>query len=449
MQFVCEIKKEIECDILVVGGGVAGYSASVCGAKEGANVVLCEQLGYLGGTATSGLVAPFMTCFDKAGENQIIKGVFKELIDDMIALDGAIDPALCRKCDSHSGYKLKGHLGTTPFDKETMKFVMENNCKKHGVQLRYHHMLVGVNVEGRKVTSCDFATKSGIIRIRAKQFIDCSGDADLVALAGGRTEYAYADGENLQPVSTFFLIDGVDKDKLDQYVLPKTDDRSRYFMDIVEDERKKGNFPCGTVKVRLYEQMGGIWSVNMCQIDETFDVTDVEQITQAEIEGRRQARIIFDMLKRRVVGLENIRMLQTSETVGVRESRKIVGEYKLTLSDINSSTAFEDGVVTLASSVDVHTCGAVNYVAFASDEPYTIPYRSLVHKDFDNVLSAGKTVCADRFAHGAVRVMPPAMAMGQAVGVGAVLAIKNECKAKEVDAKELRSLLIKQGAYLI
>jgi hypothetical protein len=308
-------------------------------------------------------------------------------------------------------------------------------------------MLVGVNVKQKRIRSCVFATNNGFYEIEAKQFIDCSGDANLCYLAGG--EYEFSDeSKQLQPVSTFMLIDGVDKQAMDKAVLDK-DEKGRAFMDIIKDEKKAGRFPCGTKKVRLYEQMDGVWAVNMCQIDEPFDVTDPELVTNAEIEGRKQAFIIFDMLKRRVPGMQNIRLLQTSETLGVRESRRIKGEHKLTFDEILLSTVFDDAIAVVASSVDVHTKGAVEYKPFTNDKPYTIPYGALVHKDFDNLLGAGKIISSDRFAHGAVRVMPPAMATGQAVGVGASLAINEGVKTKEVSIDKLKAVLKEQGAYLL
>ena len=186
----------------------------------------------------------------------------------------------------------------------------------------------------------------------------------------------------------------------------------------------------------------------MCQIDQPFDVNDPDLITAAEIEGRKQTQSIFLFLKKYVPGLQNIRLLQTSERVGIRESRRIVGEYTLTFNDLQQSRIFEDTVVKLANSVDVHTSGAVDYKTYENDHPYTIPYRVLVHKDFDNVWSAGKTVSADRYAHGAIRVMPPAMAMGQAAGVAAALAVKTNQKAKDVNYATLKTMLINQGANI-
>lgn len=448
MRFECEIKKNFECDVLVVGGGTAGFAAAIAAAREGARVILTEENGYLGGTATAGLVAPFMTCYDTLGENQIIKGIFSEFVNELAELGGAVRPEDCRKCDSFSGYKLSGHLGTTPVDKEKVKLVMERMCEEAGVELKYHYLFISAETEGRKVTACNFATSAGIYRIDAKEIIDCSGNASVCHSAGGECLFSDENGA-LQPVTTFFLIDGVDKAKLDEAVYSADSAEGRAFMDLVRIAKERGEFPCGTQKVRLYEQPNDIWAVNMCQIDQPFDVNDPDLITKAEIEGRRQADIIFTFLKKYVPGLEGAKMLQTSDRVGIRESRRMVGEYVLTKEDLLESKIFDDAVVILANSIDVHTTGKVDYKTFKNEKPYSIPYRSLISKDFDNLFTAGKSVSADRAAHGAVRVMPPCMAMGEAVGIASAMAAKSGERAKDINTAELRRKLTENGAYLI
>lgn len=448
MKFEATVKKKFTADVLVVGGGVAGFATAIAAAREGASVILTEENGYLGGTAIAGLVAPFMTSYDTLGENQIIKGIFSEFVDRLAALGGAIHPAECRKCDSFSGYKLSGHLGTTPVDKEKIKILMERMCAEAGVELKYHYLFIGTEVSDRKITACHFATSAGIYRIEAKEIIDCTGSAAVCCAAGGECMFSDENGA-LQPVTTFFLIDGVDKEKLDKAVYSADSADGRAFTDLVRLARERGEFPCGTQKVRLYEQPNGIWAVNMCQINEPFDVTDPDLITKAEIEGRRQADLIFAFLKKYIPGLENAKMLQTSERVGIRESRRMAGEYVLTKEDIQSSTIFDDAVVILANSIDVHTPGKTTYKTFKNTEPYSIPYRALVSKDFDNLFTAGKSVSADRSAHGAVRVIPPCFAMGQAVGIASAMAAKESIAAKNVNVPTLQAKLRQNGAYLI
>ncbi len=443
-----QIKKTFECDVLVIGGGVAGIGAAIGAAENGSKVILTEENGYLGGCATSGLVAPFMTCYDCDGNKQIIQGVFAELISRMVKDGGAISPANCKNADGYSGYHLNGHIGVTPFDKEVFKRVSEQMCLEAGVDLKYHYLFVKAEKVGRKLTSCIFATKNGFYRITAKAFIDCTGDADVGFSAGAEYMFSDKDGE-LQPSSTFFLIDGVNEEVLDahmrDYSLSETE---RRYMDKIDEARKKGEFPCGTQKVRLYKQLRGVYSVNMCQIDKPFDVNDPDMITKAEIQGRIQAKTIFDFLKKYIPGLENIRLIQTSERLGIRESRRIVGEYVLTSSDVAQSKIFDDAIVILSNSVDIHTSSKVIYSPANNRPPYSIPYRSVVAKDFDNLWMAGKNVSADRQAHGAIRVMPPSMAMGQAAGVAASIAVKKNVNAKDVPYTKLREILVMQNAYL-
>lgn len=445
-----EITKTFECDVLVVGGGVAGYGAAVGTARSGAKVILAEANGYLGGCATAGLVAPFMTCYDRMGENQIIRGAFDDLVRRLVKEGGAVPPEDCRKMDGYSGYKPfhSGHLGTTPFDKEAMKRVMEETCIEAGVDLRYHYLLVAANKTDRRVTSCVFATRNGFYEIKAKEFIDCSGEADLAYRAGAEYMFGGENGE-LQPPSTFFLIDGVDEAvvaaHMGNHSLPE---RERRYMDVIDEARKRGEFPCGTEKVRIFKQPGNIFAVNMCQIDEPFDVNDPDLVTKAEIEGRRQVKIIFDFLKKYIPGFENIRLLQSSDNLGIRESRRVVGEYVLRHDDILNSTIFDDAIVILSNTVDVHTSTKVVYTPTETTSSYSIPYRSIVSKDFDNLWMAGKNVSADRFAHGAVRVMMPSLAMGQAAGIAAAIACKTGVSAVNVPYADLKKALLDQGAYL-
>lgn len=444
------IKKTFDCDVLVIGGGVAGFGAVMGAAQSGAKVILAEENGYLGGCATAGLVAPFMTCYDRMGENQIIKGVFDDLVRRLVAENGAIPPEDCRKMDGYSGYNPfhTGHLGTTPFDKEVLKRVMEEMCLEKGVELKYHYLFVGVEKVDRNLTSCIFATKGGFYQINAKAFIDCTGDADVCYQAGAETMFSDENGD-LQPPSTFFLIDGVNEDIVGKHMgnhsLPE---RERRWMDEVEQARERGEFPCGTQKVRIFKQLNGVFAVNMCQIDKPFDVNDPDLVAKAEIEGRKQTKMIFDFLKKCITGFENIRLIESSARLGIRESRRVVGEYVLKHEDLLQAKIFDDAIVILSSTVDVHTSGAVIYTPTKSTSSYSIPYGAIVAKDFDNVWMAGRNVSADRYAHGAVRVMPPSIAMGQAAGVAAAIACKNGLKAKEVPYGELRKILIEQKTYL-
>ena len=181
------------------------------------DVISAEKNGCLGGTATSGMVGPFMSAMDPKGENQVVHGFMDEFIRRMMVRGGAKHPTECHGGDSYSAYRIHGHIGVTPFDGECFKTVAEDMCAESGVKLLYHMLLVSCKMDGKHIHCAYFATKDGIYAIKAKVFIDCTGDADLCNLAGAPLVIGDENG-GIQVSSLFFLIDGVDKEELDDYM---------------------------------------------------------------------------------------------------------------------------------------------------------------------------------------------------------------------------------------
>lgn len=441
-----DVEKEYKCDVLVCGGGVSGFSAAVAAAENGAEVILIDSGGCLGGTATKGLVGPFMTCYDSKGEKRIIKGLFERLEKRLIEKNGAISPSLCRGDDSYSGYRKAGHIGVMPFEVEALKRETEEMCLEAGVKLLYHTVMIGSEVENGNITKVYAADQNRVISISAKMFIDTTGYASLARSAGAETMRGNDDGI-MQTASTFFTISGVDKEKLDKYMAENKEMRKRFFMNEIEEGRKLGEFPCGTNKLRIFEGIDGEWFVNMAQIDEQINELDAEEITKAEAEQRKQIAEIVKFLRKTVPGLENIKLVQTASEIGIRESRRIVGHTIFTLEHMKSSYKFPDRIAVCANSVDIHQKNGVNYTV-TKGENYYIPLSCLISKDIDNLLTAGKSLSADRFAFAAVRVMPPCMAMGEAVGICAALAVKEKIRPIDVDYVKIQSILTQRGAYL-
>lgn len=450
-----EIKKYFSCDVLVIGGGVAGISAAVCAAREGADVILTERDGCLGGTASMGLVGPFMSAYDPKGEKQVVKGFMDEFINRMVKKGGAVHPKDCPGGDSHSAYRIKGHIGVTPFDPECFKITAEECCEEAGVKVIYHMLFAGCekDTEG-KIKKAYFATKKGIYEVRAKVFIDCTGDADLVTGAGYETIYGDENGRT-QVSSIFFIIDGVDKDELQKHIdrYPEgTNFRQRYLEDIVEKWQTEGRFPCGRSRVSAFEAMNGMWRVNMSQYDEKADLTDPEDVTKAEMTCRRQIEPLIMFLQEEVPGFNNIRLLYSANTLGIRESKRIVGEYVLTIDDMANGTGFGDAICTVGSAVDFHGSqkrdgsydGAYGVTGPSSAQ---IPYRCLIPKESKNLLAAGRCVSADQMAHSAVRVMPPCFAMGQAAGVAAAISVNDSMNVKDIDIGKLQQKLKNGGVF--
>ena len=442
-----DIAKSFECDVFVAGGGVAGIAAAVNAARGGARVILADNNGYLGGSATAGMVGTFMTCMDTKGEKQIIKGFFEEFVQELLKENGAIYHTECPGCDSHSGYRETGHIGVTPYDFETFKRVAERLCIEAGVKLIYHATLVKSEAEDGIVRAAYLALKDGIYKVAARVFIDTTGDGALSHLSGAETMYGDEDG-TIQNPTLFCNITDVDKAALDEYVAGTDNPRDRFYMDLIEQGRARGEFPCGTYKLRLFEGLNGYWNVNMAQVDENIDVLDGEVITDAEISQRVQLVEIIGFLRKNIPSLKDIKMVSSAASLGIRESRRVVGNYILSVEDLVNSTDFPDKVVACSNSIDVHCKDRVVYQTRKSEKCYYIPLSSLIVKGFSNLLVAGRCLSADRFALAAVRVMPPCFAMGEAVGVASALALGCGADVNAVDAKEVQIILRSNGAYI-
>lgn len=446
MEKAFNIEKEISCDVLVVGGGCAGVAAGVCAARHGADTIIAEQNGYLGGTATAGMVGPFMTSYDAKGETQLIRGFFDEFVRRMEKISGAVHPSRAEYDSAYTAYRTAGHRNLTAFNGEAYKRIAEDMCAESGVRLMYHLFLIGADSDGGRVTTAYFATKSGIYKISAKMFIDCSGDADLAYYSGAQTIYGDGNGE-VQAASLFFSVTGVDKEKMDKHMRSSSSMEEKFYMNEILEEREKGNFPPYRAKIMLFEGIGDEWLVNMTQLDDVNAVVP-EEATAAEIEGRRQIDYVVSFLKKYAAGCENIRLARSAASLGVRESRRIEGEYTVTKEDAVESVKFEDSVFCCSNSMDIHKKGRVEYVVRKSDEPYFIPYRSLVAKGFENLLAAGRCISADREVMGAIRVMPPCFAMGQAAGTAAAMCAADGIGAGEIDTARLVDELKNDGVYL-
>jgi len=443
-----KVTRTFDCDVLVIGGGMAGTSSAISAARHGAKTILAERNGCLGGTATSGLVAPFMTSTTPDGKTFLIRGTYEELVNRMIEQNGAIHP-LDAKIGSWTAYRDKGHRGLTTFDYETLKRTLEKMCTESGVELMYHMLFVKADTHKGKITAAYFATKAGIWKVTAKNYIDCTGDGDLAADAGVPTVYGDGEGD-VQAVSMFFTVRGVDKAKMDAHnadCLARGDYEGQWYMNEIKAAREAGEFPSWRNKIALFENLDGSYSVNMAQSD-GVDGLDPKQVTDAEVDGRAQIEAIVKFLRKYVSGCENVVLEATADQLGVRETRRIVGEYTVTTEDAKNAVKYPDPIFCCACSMDIHKKGRVEYVARNTNDPFYVPYRSLLPVNVSNLLVAGRCMAAERPVMAAIRVMPPCFAMGQAAGTAAALSCKAGIPPKEVDAQLLVSTLREDGAYI-
>jgi hypothetical protein len=457
ISYAKDVPVAAEADVLVVGGGPAGIAAAVSSARNGARTVLVERFGFLGGNATAGLVGPFMTSYSQDGKIQLIKGVFEELVERAEALGGAIHPRGVEGGSEYAGFITYGHHRVTPFDPEAVKLVAAEMCLEAGVDLRLHTFVCDTLVEAPSTSSGQasvagvlVASKSGLEAIRAKITVDCSADADIAARAGVPFHQG-REGDGLtQPMTLFFRVGNIDDEKVIEYVNRMNEYRP--FTSIVKAAHERGEFPIPREAIGVYRTPHpGIWRVNTTRLHQ-LDGTDVKDLTKAEIEGRRQVMFLMKFFREYCPGFENAMLLDTAAMIGVRETRRIVGEYTLTADDLATGREFDDVIALCGYPIDIHSPtgsgGTMNKEAFECANVYQIPYGCLVPTQADRLLVAGRCVSASHEALGAIRVMPPAFAMGQAAGTAAALAVAEGVEPRNVPVPWLQETLVKSGAYL-
>lgn len=452
-----KIREGLSADVVVVGGGPAGMCAAVAAAREGVKVLLVEQSGACGGMATRGLVGPFMTCYDREGENMIIRGLFEEVVDRMVEKGFAIHPSQVRAGTAFTSWIVVGHEHVTPFEPEGLKLVVDEMLCEAGVKVLYHTDFIRPVLENGAITGILVSSKRGLEVIKATVVIDCTGDGDVAYGSGVPYEMGNEELGIIQPATMFFHICGVDAEKVEADIQAnihnfyrKDGVNYRSFHWRVSEAKANGDWSLNRVSIGLFRMpKPDEWCVNTSRMM-GIDSTDPESLTKAEIEGRKQADEIMKFLRKYVPGCENAKMKSTGSYVGIRESRHIQGDYRLTADDLLEAKVPEDSILLAANSVDVHgRFGPTSneYVPI-NGSYYGVPYRSLIAKGVDNLLIAGRCVSADSTAAGAIRVMPPCMGMGQAAGTAAALAVKNGCTVRDVDAQELRGVLKNNGVFL-
>lgn len=413
---------DYRCDVLVCGGGPGGICAAVSAARNGADTLLVERYGFLGGMATAGLVFPFMTRF--AGKEQIIDGVFQEIIE---------------RLDAKGGYG--GPEKPYQFDLETLKIVADEICVESGVRLLFHTSVSGVKVANGRIEEAAIHNKSGEQSVKARFYIDGTGDADIAFLSGAPCEKGRVSDGLAQPMTLNFRMANVDVSRMPDR---KTLD------ELYLKARSEGRIDCPRNDVLLFPAMRtGEIHFNTTRIVRA-DGTNAEDLTKAEIDSRKQVMQLVTWAKSDVPGFENAYLQMTGVQIGIRETRRIVGEYVLTAEDLLSARKFDDCIARGSYPVDIHDPdgGGTVLKHLTPGESYDIPYRSLVPKAIDNLLIAGRPISATHEAHSAIRVIPIAAAIGEAAGTAAALCVKNATTPRELDPGELRRVLLAQGANL-
>lgn len=414
-------------DLIVAGGGLSGVAAAVSAAREGLKVLLTEKSGCLGGAISNCLIYPFMpywTRTDKDNKNKqyLSQGIFKEM---KIRHDKYVSD-----CKDHE------------FNSEYLKIVLDDMTTEAGVDVLFHGVVYDVKITDRQITSVDITAKSQHITAEADFFIDATGDGDLFYLAGCDFQLGRESDGFCQPMTTCFRMSGVDLDLF-------TEDRPR-LQELYKEKQAKGEITNSRENILVFFGVGeDVLHFNTTRVIK-LDPTNPFDVSRAEVIARRQIHELVSFLKENSKAFDESALISIAVNIGVRESRKLKGVHILTADELIDCTRFEDSVALGNYDIDIHnpTGTGTSHRYFGEGEYYTIPYRSLLPKEFDNLLVAGRCISATHEAQASVRILPICCCLGEAAGTAAALAHKTNKNAHTVDIKNLQKKLTENGAVL-
>ena len=415
-------------DVIVAGAGPAGICAAVAAARNGAKVALIERYGVVGGNLTTGYVGPVLGMVGKGTMRDEIVEILEIPENDMIGETG------------------KAH------DFEKAKLTLSEFVNHPNIDVYLQSSVYDVVKEEDQVTGVILATNEGRMALLAPVTIDCTGDAVVSTLAGAHIEKGREDGL-MQPVTLEFTIDNVDESCAVTCIgdVDNVEMNGERFLDFCKRCADEGKLPAHLAAVRLHPTVRkGQRQVNTTQANKV-DITKVREIFPADLELRRQIALLMDFFHENLPGYENCKCIGSGTTTGVRETRRVMGDYVLTAEDMVEGKCFDDVAVHEAEFiVDIHNpAGAgqaedkIQYVI-----PYDIPYRCFLPKGVEGLLVAGRCISGTHRAHASYRVMSICMAMGEAAGTAAALCAKERKTPRELPVKELQKALTDKGVEL-
>ena len=419
-----------DVDVFVIGGGPAGCAAAIAAARQGARVFLAESQGCLGGLGTAGFVPAFMMFGD--GEHFLAAGIGEEILNRMWKI---------------GKYEEWGHKGSTSIKVEALKRAYDEMLAEAGVEYTLGVRVTDVVRQGSRIAYCVLSAKSGMFAVQAKAYVDCTGDGDICAWAGVPFEKGDENGQTM-PSTLCSLWSGIDFSK----------------RTIRDDSRVQEAYNDGVFK-KLDLHLSGFWQVGEHtgggNIGHVWGVdgTDEYSLTSALIEGRKMFDEYEVYYRRYIPGFENVELVATANMMGVRESRRVRGEYTLNLEDFKAKAVFPDEIGRYCYPVDIHPSDhspeamaqfkkMFEGLRYKKGESYGVPYRMLVPVGVDNLLMAGRCVSTDRYMQSSMRVMPGCYITGQAAGVAAAQCAKTGKAARDADVHAIQKALKAMGQYL-
>jgi hypothetical protein len=422
----------LKTDILVIGGGAAGTLAAISAARKNHTVLLLEAKGALGGSRTlmgvdtfNGFFSPGQRIF------QLVDGISYEVVQ--------------RLMERRAAFVRPNTFGSGPvvtYDMEQLKIVYEEMVLEAGADLLYYSQVPAVKVAGSSIKNVTVCNKAGLSQVEARLIIDASGDLDIAASAGEEYELAGTDGRPVQSLTTIFYMANVDNQRA--FSLSQAE-RTK----IMQSASESGKYQLTRIGGSIHPTPhAGFIHANLTRIP-NVDATDPLALTKAEIEGRRQVQEYVRFLIHEYPGFENAYLASTAHTIGVRETRRLKGEYILTGEDIRQGAKFEDAIACCSAPIEDHNAGKdVHWEFVESGDYYQIPYRSLLPRKIDNLLVAGRCLSATHEGQASARNSAQCMAMGEAAGVAAALALSTGIPPGQVDYTDLQTRLREQGVIL-
>jgi hypothetical protein len=444
-----------EADVLVVGAGPSGLGAALGAAGVGGDVVLAERYGFLGGNATAALVMPLMSFHtqeakprradittlmprDHGRGEAVIAGTLQTLLERLIAAGGALRPS------EQTGF-------VVPFDPEVFKLVALDLLDDAGVKFLLHAFATDV-IGQQRLEGVIFETKSGPVVIRARAIVDCTGDGDIAARAGAPFHVGRDDDDLVQPMTLMFRMVEFERAAFATYVKTHPDQwRGVHGLwDLIEKASAAGELHLPREDLLFFgTPHRREVSVNSTRVTHVLG-TDVWNLTYAEWQSRRQMRQIAAFLRRYVPGFAQAYIAQSGVNIGVRETRRIIGDYQLTAADVLEARKFDDVIARGSYPIDIHnpTGAGTMLKRLPPGEAYDIPLRCLLPQRVEHLMVAGRCISGSHEAHSSYRVMPIAMATGQAAGICAALAARAGKAPREIPAGHVQQELRRQGANL-
>ncbi|RBY78203.1 FAD-dependent oxidoreductase [Geodermatophilus sp. TF02-6] len=430
-----------EFDVVVIGGGPAGITAAAAAARAGRSTILLERYGFLGGAGTMGGLSTFCGLHAKVhGEHrQVIHGLADELLERLAKLDGLNEPHLT----------INDGILAQAFDISCYKLAADELVTASGARLLFHAVAVGVVMadsatdDRATIEAVLIESKSGRAAVRGRVFVDASGDADVAAWAGVPFEKA----PHLLYPSLMFRINGVD-------VAAAGPAPWRTVERLMTEAEAAGTHTFPRKKPIVRPQRNPLeWRANLTQLSNpdgsAVDGTDVDQLTHGELQGRRQAFDAFDFIKHRTPGFGDSYIVDIAPQVGIRETRRVHGEYRLTEDDVLDCADFDDAIGVNGWPVEAHVAGTVEFRWQRRPRGYNqLPYGMLVPQRVDNLFVAGRCASMTQGGQSSARVTGPCFAMGEAVGQAADLAIAGDLAVGDVPVTELQRRLEQGGVFL-